>query len=98
MALTDIAFELEDYQLAVWATKRGLLTGTGYYELLVKRGRAALLLQDPEEIVRAFADLQVSLEYTGAPEESMPDLSSHPDLEEVYNELSSEGRSKDRNQ
>ncbi|MGI9596071.1 MAG: AfsR/SARP family transcriptional regulator, partial [Acidimicrobiales bacterium] len=95
VALTDIAFEFGDYELAVWATKQGLQTGTGYYELLVKRGRAALLLQDPEEIVRAFADLQVSLEYTGAPEEGMPDLTSHPELEEVYNELS-EGRSKDR--
>ncbi len=96
VALADIAFELEDYELAVWATKQGLLTGTGYYELLVKRGRAALLLQDPEEIVRAFADLQVSLEYSGAPEEGVLDLTLHPDLEEVYNELSNEGRSKDR--
>ena len=58
----------------MWATKKGLLTGTGYYELLVRRGRAALLLQDPEEIVRAFADLQVSLDHTGAPEEGVPDL------------------------
>ncbi len=96
VALADIGFELGDYELAVWATKQGLLTGTGYYELLVKRGRAALLLQDPEEIVRAFADLQVSLEYSGAPEEGMPDLSSHPELADVYNELSSDGRTKDR--
>jgi LysM repeat protein len=96
MALADLALDIEDYELAVWATKQGLLTGTGYYELLVKRGRAALLLQDPEEIVRAFADLQVSLDYTGAPEEHTPDLSMHPELEEIYNELSSEGRGQDR--
>lgn len=96
MALADLALDIEDYELAVWATKQGLQTGTGYYELLIKRGRAALLLQDPEEIVRAFADLQVSLEYTGAPEEHTPDLSVHPELEEIYNELSSEGRGQDR--
>ncbi|MEM9655385.1 MAG: LysM peptidoglycan-binding domain-containing protein [Actinomycetota bacterium] len=96
MALADLAIDVGDHELAVWATKQGLLTGTGYYELLIKRGRAALLLQDPEEIVRAFADLQVSLDYTGAPEEHTPDLSVHPELEEIYNELSSEGRGQDR--
>jgi hypothetical protein len=95
LALADIATDQGDHQLAVWATRKGLLTGTGYYELLVRRGRAALLLQDPEEIVRAFADLQVSLEHTGAPEEGVPDLSAHPELEGVYNDLSGE-RSKDR--
>ncbi len=95
VALADIAMELGDHRLAVWATKKGLLTGTGYYELLVRRGRAALLLQDPEEIVRAFADLQVSLEFTGAPEEGTPDLSGHPALAEIYNELSG-GRGRDR--
>jgi len=97
VALADLAVEQGDHELAVWATKQGLLTGTGYYELLVRRGRAALMLQDPEEIVRAFADLQVSLDHTGAPEEGMPDLTAHPDLENVYNELSSEGRGRDRN-
>ncbi|MEM7275531.1 MAG: hypothetical protein AAF547_20815, partial [Actinomycetota bacterium] len=96
MRLADLAIETGDHELAVWATKQGLLTGTGYYELLAKRGRAALLLQDPEEIVRAFADLQLSLHYTGAPEEGTPDLSVHPELQEVYDELSSEGRGQDR--
>lgn len=93
--LADIATELGDHDLAVWATKKGLLTGTGYYELLVKRGRSALLAENPEEIVRAFADLQMSLDYTGAPEEGMPDLSHHPELEGVYNDLSDE-RGRDR--
>ena len=95
VALADVATELGDHRLAVWATKKGLLTGTGYYELLVRRGQAALLLQDPEEIVRAFADLQVSLDHTGAPEEGVPDLDGHPELADVYNELS-DGRGRDR--
>ena len=95
MRLADLAIDDGDYELAVWATKQGLLTGTGYYELLAKRGRAALLLQDPVEIVRAFADLQLSLQHTGAPEEGAPDLSVHPELQAVYEELS-EGRGKDR--
>ena len=95
VALADVATELGDHRLAVWATKKGLLTGTGYYELLVKRGRSALLAEDPEEIVRAFADLQLSLEHTGAPEEGTPDLSHHPELEDVYHRLSDE-RGRDR--
>jgi len=98
VALADIAMDLGDHNLAVWATKKGLLTGTGYYELLVRRGRAALLLEDPEEIVRAFADLQMSLDHGGAPEEGMPDLGGHPDLADVYNDLSDGGRGgRDRN-
>ncbi len=96
VALADLAIERGDHRLAVWATKKGLLTGTGYYELLVRRGRAALLLEDPEEIVRAFADLQVSLDHTGAPEEGMPDLGAHPDLADIYDELSDGGRGRDR--
>ncbi|MEM9561580.1 MAG: LysM peptidoglycan-binding domain-containing protein [Actinomycetota bacterium] len=96
VALADLAIEQGDHRLAVWATKKGLLTGTGYYELLVKRGRAAHLLEDPEEIVRAFADLQVSLDHTGAPEEGVPDPGAHPDLIDVYNELSDGGRGRDR--
>ncbi len=98
VALADIAMDLGDHRLAVWATKKGLLTGTGYYELLVRRGRAALLLEDPEEIVRAFADLQMSLDHGGAPEEGMPDLGGHPDLADIYNDLSDGGRGgRDRN-
>ncbi len=94
-ALTDIAFELGDHALAVWATKQGLRTGTGYYDLLAKRGKAALLLQDPEEIVRAFADLQTTLECGGAPEEGTPDFGTHPELADIYDQLSV-GRGPDR--
>jgi hypothetical protein len=92
VALADLAIAAGDAERAVWATRKGLLTGTGYYELLVRRGRAALLLEDPEEIVRAFAELQQALDYRGAPEEGMPDLHGHPELADVYHELADGGR------
>jgi hypothetical protein len=92
VALTDLAMSQGDHQLAVWATRKGLLTGTGYYELLVRRGRAALALGDPEEVVRAQADLRQVLDWPDNPESIGPDPAAHPELAEVQDRLAQAGR------
>lgn len=61
LTLAALANQAGDHDLAVWATTRAMLGGTGSVELLVARGRSALLALDPEAIVRAFGDLHTAL-------------------------------------